>query len=471
MTRQTDKRNNRRVSRRTLMKTTGFASASALGGLAGCLGGQGTSTPTTTGEIVPGERDFSGTTITWYDHQSPTIDAVKNAAKDWESATGGKVKFEVLGPNSVRDKQQTLFSSESGDMDIVGYPYQWGTAYTNGGHLADLTPYIERLHSSWEQDDYITAVWDAYGKFPATTDGGQYAIPTKFDIWIAFWNKNHFEEAGLDPETTPETWDDLDQMAETLDTDSHAGFDQSWLQPNSVPVNWLLMTSTKGGSLMDENGYPAFWLDAQRDTAVEAIEEWRRITDHSSDGFASMGFSETQSAFQNGQTSIINQWHAFAPGLLDSEESQVADSLGMGVTACGSANCNSLLGGWGAGISKYSDHKEAAFDFMAYANNPQNSLEGARNGMASSRASVLQDSQVQEAQPWSDVALEGLQEVVAQPKVVGWLANKPTISEFVQSALLDENMNMEERMREAAANVWENSKRAGNNPGETASKP
>ena len=203
------------VDRRSFLRTAGATTGvAAMGTVAGCLGGSDDSeAEELDDEFVPGETDYSGTTIRWYDHESPTLETFRETAERWEESTGGTVEFEVATPDGVRDQQQTLFASESAEIDIVGYPYQWGAEYVGGGHLEELRPYVERLHEDWNEGDYIESVWEIYGKF----DDGLYALPTKFDLWLAFWNEDHFEEAGLDPDQPPQTWEELAEYAETLD--------------------------------------------------------------------------------------------------------------------------------------------------------------------------------------------------------------------------------------------------------------
>ena len=474
----------RHTRRRVLKKGGGVAGITFAGGLAGCSGdgggngngnGNGGKEGTPGGgeggnseSFVPGQRDFSGTSITWYHHESGTLPALQASAKKWEEQTGGSVSWEIFSPTKLRDKQSTLFSSQSSDMDVAGYPYQAGARFVAGGHLAELDSYLERLDSSWDQDDFIKRVWDIYGKW----NGNQYAIPTKFDLWLAFWNKNHFEEAGLDPAVGPKNWSELRSYAAELDTSDHAGFDQTWVVGQSE-LNWLLSLKTRGVDFYDENGYPAFWKQENRDAALQGIEDWREITKHSSKGYSTMSFSASTSAFTAGNTSMTYKWHAFAPSMLDPEKSEVADALGIGLTAgAESGNRNQMLGGWGAGLSSYSQNKEAAFDLLAFTANKENSLRGARNnGQSSARRSVLNDDQVREAQPWTGTALNALEKSFARPKTLGWLPAKTAVGEYVQTMITNRNADAEKAMQNVAGKVWQISKDNGNSPGDTASKP
>ena len=44
--------------------------------------------------------------------------------------------------------------------------------------------------------------------------GTYYGVPMNFATLLLYYNKTIFTEAGLDPETPPATWDELEQYAE-----------------------------------------------------------------------------------------------------------------------------------------------------------------------------------------------------------------------------------------------------------------
>ena len=47
-------------------------------------------------------------------------------------------------------------------------------------------------------------------------DGKTYGIPFQRSTIVLFWNKDAFEAAGLDPETPPENWEEMAEMAATV---------------------------------------------------------------------------------------------------------------------------------------------------------------------------------------------------------------------------------------------------------------
>src|SRR5699024_902990 len=51
---------------------------------------------------------------------------------------------------------------------------------------------------------------------PYELDGKYYTLPVAVRSLALFWNKEMYEEAGLDPEKPPKTWDELIENAKTM---------------------------------------------------------------------------------------------------------------------------------------------------------------------------------------------------------------------------------------------------------------
>ncbi len=66
-----------------------------------------------------------------------------------------------------------------------------------------------------EKSDFNEDILDA-----CTLDGKLYGMPFQLSGTFLYWNKDLFEEAGLDPETPPRTWEELAEFAEKLEDPS-----------------------------------------------------------------------------------------------------------------------------------------------------------------------------------------------------------------------------------------------------------
>jgi sn-glycerol 3-phosphate transport system substrate-binding protein len=66
------------------------------------------------------------------------------------------------------------------------------------------------------------------GFYPALMANGQvegktWGVPFQRSTIVAYYNKDMFREAGLDPERAPGTWDELVEMGKALTTEDHHG--------------------------------------------------------------------------------------------------------------------------------------------------------------------------------------------------------------------------------------------------------
>jgi multiple sugar transport system substrate-binding protein len=92
-----------------------------------------------------------------------------------------------------------------------------------GGHLEDLTPYLERDGAELDLDDFFPGSLDTF-KF----NDVQWALPWDGFAVVMFYNARLFDEAGLPYPWKDWTWDDLKEMAIKLtqDKDGNGRMDQ-----------------------------------------------------------------------------------------------------------------------------------------------------------------------------------------------------------------------------------------------------
>ncbi|WP_447555187.1 ABC transporter substrate-binding protein [Vreelandella sp. EE22] len=103
-------------------------------------------------------------------------------------------------------------------------------------------------------------------------DGKTYGIPFQRSTVVLFWNKEAFEAAGLDPETPPENWDEMAEMAATI---RKASGGEQWgvMVPSTGYPYWMFQAFAfqNGHRLMSEDGTEVYFDDP---AAVEALEYW-----------------------------------------------------------------------------------------------------------------------------------------------------------------------------------------------------
>lgn len=175
----------RPIDRRDLMK--GIGSAGALG-LAGCLGGNN-------------DQDGSGSgsvKITYRDRDDPMAvyaDAFNKSHDDVQVTASMK---------PPEQKYRALISqiSAGNAPEVVGLDVIYLPRFVQLGALSDLSSYYDELSYT---DDIFKPLREDFIRWDDTV----YGLPFWIDCSVYLYNKAHFEEAGLDPESPPQTFQEF----------------------------------------------------------------------------------------------------------------------------------------------------------------------------------------------------------------------------------------------------------------------
>jgi len=120
-----------------------------------------------------------------------------------------------------------------------------------------------------------------------TWQGTLYGLPHTAGTRYWFWNRKHFQEAGLDPDKGPETWDEIEAVASKLNKKTGDRFDRYGFLPNFPPGladQLLIYAMEAGGSSLDADGRKVL-IDT--DPWVEALTWCVGVIDRHAGGYAS----------------------------------------------------------------------------------------------------------------------------------------------------------------------------------------
>jgi len=211
-----------------------------LVGLAAACGGQAAPTATLL-PPVKAEPEVLRVWITWGDNPAQIQELFNRYGE------ANNIKVEVNSPVEDDKVIAALSGSEPPDVLVLGGPDNVST-WVNEGLLAPLDDIMAA--SNVEVDDIYPAMF-AQGYYK----GKHYAVPWGSDTYGLFWNKDLFEEAGLDPEKPPET---LEEMAEYADKLTKRDADGTITQLGFVPdFSWSHLdqyTAMFGGYYVNEDG-------------------------------------------------------------------------------------------------------------------------------------------------------------------------------------------------------------------------
>ncbi|WP_245245865.1 extracellular solute-binding protein [Streptomyces lonarensis] len=122
------------------------------------------------------------------------------------------VSFDASGVDDEQYKTKLALDLQGGSgPDIMNLDGIWIGEFAQAGYIKPLTEVVTQA-DFWEGWDQIPEAVQKLGSF----ENERYGIPAGTDGRVLFYNKDLFEQAGLDREWQPESWDELIEAAEAL---------------------------------------------------------------------------------------------------------------------------------------------------------------------------------------------------------------------------------------------------------------
>lgn len=191
-------------------------------------------------------------------------------------------------------------------LDLIYTP-----AFAEAGQLRDLTDFATSL-------PYFDALSPAHLAV-GTVNDKIYGLPFSGDASILLWNKDLYEQAGLDPEAGPKTWDDITEDARAI---SELGSDTYgyYFSGNCGGCNIFTFAPliwAAGGDILSEDGRRS---ELASETAVAAMNFYRTMTqeDLVPSGAQTDSGQNFFAAFANGNIGIAPSG-SFAIGALNTQ--------------------------------------------------------------------------------------------------------------------------------------------------------
>lgn len=290
-------------SRRSVL--AGTAATGALG-LAGCLG-----------DLMGGDESEGNEQLTfWHAMGGGSGDLLNDMVEGYEGADG---QAEYQG--SYEETLNSLFSSieadEMPDVVMIDSLHNQQVLDTEA-----TQPVSELLGDDFPTDDLVSAVQDFF-----VVDGQLNSMPFNNSNAILYYNKDAFEEAGLDPEQPPETLEDVRDYSEAIVDSGAANYGITW--PNHV---WFVETfySLADELLLDEeNGHAGSPTTIHTDTdfARDLWSWWQGM--YEDDLFLNSGieaWGEARSAFLTGEVAMKLDSTAAVEATLSGAQGDVEDN-------------------------------------------------------------------------------------------------------------------------------------------------
>lgn len=283
------------LSRRDLVRTLGGAGGAVI--IAGCNGGDGGDGGGGDGGGGDGGDGESKGTIQFLTmgvgDNIQTFFEENNAA--FEEETGYTIDFTSITWDNA---QSTLLTRVKGNKapDTSRLPSRWIPQFTN---LDSLDPLDDLM-----QGEFLEKF---YPKVAETTkvNGKYYGVPWAYSNKALYYNKDVFEEAGLDPENPSlNTWDEMlsaaQQIKENASTPAYGlpAADRLTTVSQYLPYHW-----SYGADIVDDEGRPAVNTDA----GIQALDFYSSLaTEHGVTQSSPLSSTrhDVRSLFENGDVGM-----------------------------------------------------------------------------------------------------------------------------------------------------------------------
>ncbi|MBM7573478.1 ABC transporter substrate-binding protein [Aquibacillus albus] len=174
-----------------------------------------------------------------------------------------QIELKSYAPLSYWSKISAMAAAGSAP-DVFDMNSDFVDEWASKGFLYNLQDFVD---NDINKEDYFTSVFDAV-RYPDKETGDMYAFPYAWVTTVLYYNKDMFDEAGLEYPTKEWTWDEFLHAAQTLtlDTNNDGRTDQYgfWLygryahiEPWIYQNDGLILNNEKTEFAMDDNAREA----------------------------------------------------------------------------------------------------------------------------------------------------------------------------------------------------------------------
>ena len=355
--------------------------------------------------------DYAGTTLVVNFPAHPHYNAVMKVLPEFTKETGIEVEVDQLPYLKMRERQTLELTQDEGDYDLISYVVFSKADYVYADQLENLARFFMNPKLSDPAYDAADLI-DGYvqnigvaggvkGYLPGAT-GSLFGLPSGSETSVLMYRKDLFEKHDI---KVPETYDEL--LAATCKIPEVepgvGGMASRAASGHQASHAFLLHLAPLGGRVFDDNWNPII----NNEAGVAAANALKTIVDCGPKGAMAFGPSEAAQSFSAGESAMFMDSIAFAPGFEDPEKSTVAGKVGYAMHPKG-VRRGSQTGGFGIGIPKNAENKDAAFLLAQWMTSKKGDKMIAMAGGNPSRFSTYNDPEVQAKFPFAKAFGEAL---------------------------------------------------------------
>jgi arabinogalactan oligomer / maltooligosaccharide transport system substrate-binding protein len=306
-------------------------------------------------DSAPAPDEVSGS-LTWWDTSDPTNEGpafdelVERFNEEYPDVT---IDHQFVPFGEAQNKFKTAAEAGSGAPDILRAEVAWVPEFASLGYLYAL----DGTAALDDADDYFETPLSSN-----VFDGSTYGVPQVTDSLALLYNKELFEQAGID--SPPATWEEVADAAEKLK--SEANVDGLFINPGGYFL--LPFIYGEGGDLVDTEAEEIVVNSEENvegvTTAAELVKSGAAVKPPAADGYSAM-----MTAFNEGQVAMIINGPWEVANIRNAEGFGGIENLGIAPVPAGSETAGAPVGGhnyvvWSGMDESKADAAIAFIDFM-----------------------------------------------------------------------------------------------------------
>ena len=320
--------------------------------------------------------------------------------------TGIAVEWVILEENVLRQRVTTDITTRGGQFDIMTIGMYETPIWGANGWLLPL----DGLSAEYDVDDLLPAMRDGLSH-----DGTLYAAPFYGESSMIMYRTDLMEQAGLEMPEAP-TWAFIREAAAAMDDDA-------------ADINGICLRGKagwgEGGAFITamSNSFGARWFDEDWQPQFDQ-PEWKEtlsfftelMNDYGPAGYATNGFNENLSLFQQGKCGMWIDATVAASFVTNPEDSTVAEHVGFALAPNkeGVEKHANWLWAWALAIPAGTQKVDAATQFIEWATSKAYielvaENEGWANVPPGARTSLYETPEYQEV-PFAAMTLKSIQQ-------------------------------------------------------------
>ena len=354
------------------------------------------------------------------------------------------IELEIIeGPNAtnqVEDLYTSSFLLGNSPYDLVFMDIVWVSKFAAAGWLRSLSNRLSKVElAAFLEGDINGGIYQ----------GGLYRIPIRSDGGILYYRSDLLEKTGYKP---PDTFEELINISRVLQEKKLAKWGYLWTGKQYEGLSAMFMEVL--------NGYGAFWINPHtlevgldNPKAIEAVNFLRSTLDNriSPMGVTTYAEEEVRRLFQTGNAVFMRNWPYAFELLSDSSSPIVGKFKIKPMVHANNYFSGSSLGGWGLGITKNSQHPDAAWEVIKFFSSEEVQRRFIlATGYVPSRRSLFNDPKILAKFSYYPELLNVIENSILRPPIPQYAQASDILQRYLSAAITNQ-LTPEVAMKKAAA--------------------